>query len=412
MCIGFRAKGANGRKIDINLFRALNQEFVRFKISFVGNDGRESGWSCGTLPGGFTSRHCGHATPAESANSADPTADQLFTESSMAWFFSSEPSGVSRRVRPSSTPITRKRTDLQLDPLEVRLLPSGNVWLPQQLQPVDGAQQYNQSFQVFRPADGNIMPDLGMNTGTVAFTANFSLTQAGIYSVSLAASGPIHQDNSYVFTESGTITFSLTELGTASLGHFGVGSITSIQTASLDWTFTEKNQSGDTVSYSSGHETFTLTGTPSAPFDGLFAAGFNWLDPTWHVSSANNLDLPNLSASTWSVNANGTETYDFELLSGLLTLSGNATHPLYDSIGQDGQESYSVALGESITHANQGSDTFTLSETGSYSPSAGFTFANVSYHEQGDSAPTLTMTATLTALGTGVASGQQTSAAN
>jgi hypothetical protein len=82
-------------------------------------------------------------------------ADRLDTEGTVAWFFSRD--AAAKRGKPKTTKAITRKLHLDCEQLEKRVLFSGNVWLPQQVQPLDGVTGYNQSFQAYHAALGDPM---------------------------------------------------------------------------------------------------------------------------------------------------------------------------------------------------------------------------------------------------------------
>src|SRR5262245_2035988 len=114
--------------------------------------------------------------------------------------------GPDRRMFPQLRP--------NFDQLEDRNLFSLNVWLPQRLQPLDGIAGYNQPFQLFQPIAATLRPNLGLNSGAVSFSGQFTFTDSGGYSLTLYEAGPFDSTHCFVFTAAGGVTFNLQELGT------------------------------------------------------------------------------------------------------------------------------------------------------------------------------------------------------
>jgi hypothetical protein len=163
----------------------------------------------------------------------------------MPWFSRKDRLRDNRPNQPSR-PITRRYFP-RFDELEERRLLSQNVWLPRQLQPLNGVNQDTQSFQLFQPSLTDVMPTLELNSGTVTLGGNFSLTDSGGYLLAYAEAGPFDSNDSFAFTESGPISFALTEQGNVTLGGFSVTSTTLTQTVSLGWSFVETDAAGNTV---------------------------------------------------------------------------------------------------------------------------------------------------------------------
>jgi hypothetical protein len=326
----------------------------------------------------------------------------------MAWFFARGSASPQRIV---TKPITR-RSHPECEQLESRLVFSGNVWLPPQVQPLDGVAGYDQSFQAYHAALGDLLPTIGMSSGVATLSGSFSLTDSGSYSLSLSATGPIGTADSFEFDETGSSVFCMTVEGSVLAAGFSVATVALTQTVSLAWAFVERDAEGNAVQNQSGTDAFTLAEHPGAPFDPFFGPGFNWLGPTWRVSSDNGLGLPSLTFSALTVTeTDGTTSYTFQVGNGDLAISGNVWQPLYQEIGQDGQESYSVAFSQSFGTTTQGSGTFTLSEASVYAAGS-FALSSVSYSEQGGSSATMTAAATRTNTGTGTGSALQSSAGN
>lgn len=328
----------------------------------------------------------------------------------MAWFFSRET--AARAGKPKTTKSIARKAHLEYEHLENRVVFSANVWLPQQVQPLDGVSGYNQSFQAYHAALGDLMPTVGMSSGVVTLAGNFSLTESGSYPLAISAIGPYGGSDSFEFSETGTSLFCLTAQGSVSATGFSVSSLVLTQTVSLAWAFAERDPGGNLVQNLSGTSTFVLAETPAAPFDPFFWAGFNWLGPTWHVSSLNGLSLPSLAFSALTVaETGGADSYTMLVTSGSLAITGNATAPLYQEIAQSGQESYSVAFNQSFGTTRHGNASFSLAEAGAYSAGS-FALSSVAYSEAGNSTGTMTADTARTDAGTGTGSALQNSTGN
>jgi hypothetical protein len=322
----------------------------------------------------------------------------------MAWFFSR---GKTQNTRPMF-----RKLHPECEPLENRLVFSANVWLPQQLNPIDGATTYDQSFQAYHTALGDLMPTTGMSSGVATLAGNFALVESGSYPLTVSATGPYGGSNSFEFDETGSSLFCLTIQGSVLAAGFTIASVVLTQTVSLVWQFLQKDSAGNVVQSSSGTEDFTLGGTPAAPFDPFFGAGFNWLGPTWRVSADNGLGLPSLAFAALTVTeTGGTSNYTFQVTGGELAITGKVQAPLYQVIAQDGQESYSVAVDQIFGTVTQGSASFSLAEAGAYSAGS-FALVSVFYSENGASTGVLTETTTRSDSGTGTAGALQNSSVN
>src|SRR5262249_7010244 len=157
---------------------------------------------------------------------------------------------------------------------------------------------------------------------TASAAGNFSLADSGAYSLSLTQSGPYDgSGDRYTFSESGTVTFSLVELGGYTNTGFSTTSITLTQTVSLSWSFTETDSNGQTLQSLGGTDSFTVQSNGGAPFDPYLPAGFNWLSPTQQLSTRNNHGLSGLAADSLSVTeTGGSDSYTFARTNGLATV--------------------------------------------------------------------------------------------
>jgi hypothetical protein len=326
------------------------------------------------------------------------------------WWWRLAVGGSPRAKKPKvSKPIT-KWARLWFEALEERRLFSGNVWLPQRLAPLDGLAGNNQTDVLFRPTTTNLDPGQGLNSATLTLAGSFTLTDTGSYSLTLKESGPTGTQ-CFTFTESGTSTFSLTEHGNVSSSGFSNTSFVLTQTVALSWTFVKTDGSGHTVSSQSGTNTFTLQTSAGSPTDPFFWTGFDWYGPTQQVSSLNTLGLASLTASSFSVSQNGGESFTFQQSNGSVTVKGNGTTQLAD-LSETGQQSYASTTSESFTATNQGNDTYSLSELGTYGNNS-YSFSNVTYNETASSnTVSLTETVVQSQSGTATTSGSQSFSAN
>jgi hypothetical protein len=313
------------------------------------------------------------------------------------WFWPDLGPGPGKKAHKRLKPITRW-AHLLFEPLEDRLLFSINVFLPQRPAPIGGISQNQPAFQLFTPATTQLTPLLDLNSGSISVAGSFVLNDTGTYTLSLQESGP-QGAGSFVYTEAGPVTYSLTEQGNVTQGGVAVTSIVLTQTVSLGWTYLQTDSSGHTVQYQTGTDTFTIQSLGTAVLDPLFWSGFNWRDPTQHISDAHALSLASLSATSFTVNETaGSESYSFQVTSANETISGNATQALAD-LSETGQESYAVTDGLSFTFTNQGSNTFTLAEQGAYA-NGSYSFSSVAYHETGSNSFQLSETGTISQSGT------------
>ena len=249
-----------------------------------------------------------------------------------------------------------------VEPLEERRLFTNNAWLVQQLTPFDGTTQTLLTTALFRPATTNLLTQIGLQGTSISATGSVSLSDSGNYQLSLSQSGPYDSSGDhYTFTESGPVTFSLSELGKFSATGYTITSETLTQTSTLSWSLVETNSSGNTVQSLSGTTTAASTPPGTAPFDTFFPQGFNWLPPTLKVSSLNTLGLSNLTATALSVTeTNGSENYTFQLTNAVATVQGTVQQPLSNSLLQSGQNSYTETIVEQFNSTNTGSDAFAL----------------------------------------------------
>jgi hypothetical protein len=314
------------------------------------------------------------------------------------------------RPRPKAAKPIDNTARLRVEDLEKRQLFTNNVWLPQSLTPIEGASPFAPTSQLFRPVLSNLRPSLGLQSATLSLAGSFSLTDTGAYSLSLYESGTA-PFGSFVFSESGTISFSLTDSGTFNSSGFSAGCLVLSQTASLSWSYLQTN-SGQTLQYLTGHDSFTVTSLGTAVLDPFFAAGFNWYDPTAKVSSLHSLGLFSMMASSFSLNeTNGSDSFTFTQSNVSATLSGNGTQALMNSLDQSGVQSTTETVTESLTFTNSGSDTFTLSAAGTVTAGR-FSLNSVAYNESGTAAFQLSDSLNAAATGTTRGSGSQAFSAN
>ncbi len=293
-----------------------------------------------------------------------------------------------------------------LEVLEDRRLFNVNAWLPQRLEPIDGAGRDNPAAPLFHPATTDLLPSPGLQSTTVTASGLFTVTDSGAFSLSLTESGPYGNNNFYSFSESGTVSFSLVELGTFSANGFSTTSVTLNETASLSWSFLVTDDNGHTVSYQSGNGTVTAQGTGAAPFDPYFAPGFNWLPVTQQVSSQNSLNLTGLSATSLSATeTGGSDSFLFQE-SGTATVQGSDRVPLGNNLLQTGQYSYTVTGVQSFSSSLQGNDTFLLTELGQYAGNS-YSLSSVTYSESGTQSSVFNATFTDSETGNGSTTGAQ-----
>lgn len=317
-----------------------------------------------------------------------------------------------RRHRPTRRWVRYIRP--HLEPLEKRQLLDNNVWLPQQLYAFDGTTQTLLETSLFRPATTTLLPQLELQGASISAAGSVSLTDSGVFSLSLSQTGPYDNNgDSYSFSESGTISFALSESGTFSATGFSITSVTLTETAALSWSFVETNSGGQTVQNLRGSNTTVSVSNGAAPFDPFFPQGFNWLTPTLKISSLNSLSLSNLTASSLTINeTNGSENYTFQLTNGVATVTGNVRQPLSDSLLQTGQNSYTETAVESFNSSNSGRDSFSLSELGSYGNNS-YSLSSVSYSEQsGTQSTQFNATVADSQSGTATESGMQSFSGN
>jgi hypothetical protein len=332
----------------------------------------------------------------------------------MPWFLAS---GWLWKRRPGKRPNTGQAKSIArpvypgLEALERRDLFAVNVWLPQRLLPIEGSSQPDQPYQLFQPAGTSLQPTTGLTAATVTLAGSFSLTDTGAYSLSLSEAGPFGSNDCFVFSESGTLSFSVTEQGSVGNSGFSTGSVAPTQTVSLAWSFLETDGAGNTIQYTTGSDAFTVQANGATPGDPYFWDGFNWHDPTWQLSARNNLGLTGLAATSLTVTESGTDSFDLEISSGTATITGSGSQPLYDHLTQSGQQSYTDTVSESFTASNHGQDTFSLSEQGSYDGS-NFALSSVAFSESGQNSLAFTDTLTEARGGTETANGSQAFSGN
>src|SRR5262249_54735214 len=103
----------------------------------------------------------------------------------------------------------------------------------------NGGLQINQMFQIFTPATASVLPQFTLTSETNTVTGDIAFVATGNYYLDFQQSGTIG-DNTFVLTESGTVTYTLTETGTFS----GITDFSLAQTASLGWTWLESDSNG------------------------------------------------------------------------------------------------------------------------------------------------------------------------
>jgi len=287
--------------------------------------------------------------------------------------------------------------------LEERLVFSVNVWLPQRLVPIGGASQYNVSDALFQPITVGVQPQLDLRSASVSLAGSFSLSVTGDYDFSVYQSGP---DGAYTFffTESGHVSFTLDTSGTVAGSGYNPSIANLEQDVDVDWTFLELDGGGNTVVYASDSEQFTLASS-NTNLDGHFWAGFNWYNQTSRVVTDNSLPLFALSATSFSLDENGGESYTLQVSNGLNTISGTGSVALDDLLDETGQQTYGLTVIQSFAHTEQGNNSFILAERGSYS--GGHALSSVAYSEQGSSSREYDADSTLSFNGTISSSGLQ-----
>ena len=129
-----------------------------------------------------------------------------------------------------------------------------------------------------------------------------------------------HGDN-FTFTETGQVTFSLSELGTLSADGFSFNSQTLSETTSLSWSLVVTDSGGATVQASSGVTTVTALNSDEN-LDPWFPQGFNWLPVTDELSSLNSLGLSDLAATSLVVTETGSDSYTLQEANGVATFNG------------------------------------------------------------------------------------------
>ena len=236
-----------------------------------------------------------------------------------------------------------------------------------------------------------MLPEFGLQSASLSLSGLFSLTDTGAYSLSLNAAGPDGSTACFAFSENGSVTFNLVELGSFTQAGFSANSVVLTQTAALSWSFLETDGAGNTISFLSGLNTFTLVNNGAAPFDPNFWVGYNWADLTRNVSDLNGLGLPSLTASSLSLTENGTESYLFQETNAVATVAGSNQQTIGD-LNQTGQQNVGETTVEQFAASNQGNDTFALSALGQYA-NASYALSSVAYLENGNE--TLQLSATV-----------------
>ncbi len=276
-------------------------------------------------------------------------------------------------------PAKRRRVlYLFLEPLEHRLLMTLNAWMPQRLDPLGGLNQPNQTLRLFQPASDQLESQLGLSSGTISLAGNISLLDNGGYNLNLQESGALGS-GAFTFTESGAVTFSLTEGGTYSGGGYSINSVVLTQSAFLCWSLVETN-GGATLANVSGAESLTATSLGTSVLDAVFWEGFNWVDPTQRLIQDNDLNIGSAAASSLSVTETaGAETYAFNVTGGQETITGVGVQPLPDML-QSGLQNFTYTLADAFSYGNQGADVFALTEVGSGNP-GGYALSSIVYSE-------------------------------
>lgn len=314
-----------------------------------------------------------------------------------SWF--ARLTGRFRRKKSRSGKPPQLRPNLEL--LERRELLSLNVWLPQRLEVNSGISGGYFGYRLFQPVAAELQPLFDSQSGTSDVTGSFALTTGGDYSLTLNQAGTVGGD-SYAFWESGTVAFSLSVAGQLTPTGFSPTSASATQTATLDWTYLELDGSDETVQSLGGTETVVVT--DGAVADPFFWAGLNWRGLTQQLSDDNGLGLSSLSADSFTVDEAGDENYALTLSDGLATLTASGSEPVAD-LEETGSEAYASTTVRAFSGTQQGQDSFTLHEDGSYS--GDFVFGSVAYGETGSGSASLDETGTYTATGTMTASGLQ-----
>jgi hypothetical protein len=319
--------------------------------------------------------------------------------------------GIGNKLRPRRKPRPARKwmrpVHLQLEILEDRKLFTNNAWLPLNPQPFDGISAANPAQQLLQPTTTSLLPTLGINSGTLSVSGNFSLTDTGGYSLTLSESGPAGNGDNFQFQASGPVTFSLTEQGTFSQNGYSTNSVVLTQTGTLAWSFLQTDGSGNTVQYLSGTNALTTTSNGGAPFDPAFWTGFNWLPLLQQISSQNNLGLGSLSASNVTVSeTNGSDNYAWQQTGGLATVQGNVQQPLGDVLGQTGQQTATQTAVEQFSSSNQGNDGFSLTALGSFA-NGSYALGSVAYQETGSQTLGFNATVANAPSGQGAESGMQ-----
>ena len=277
-----------------------------------------------------------------------------------------------------------QNTWLFVEPLEVRDLLSLNAWMPQRIDPLNGINQPNQTLQIFQPASDSIEAQLGLRSGSIAIAGDIALVDDGTYNLDLQESGPLGS-GTFSFSETGTLSFSLTEMGTMAGAGYSVNSLVLTQAGALAWSFQQTDQNGNTLTNQGGTDNVNVTSLGTAVLDAFFWDGLNWYDPTQQVIQDESLNLGFASASSFSVNETaGYETYSFQVTDGTETMTGSGNQLLPDML-QSGTQGFTYTLGSTFSYTNIGADTFTLGEQGS-SAAGVYSLNCVNYSEIGDSA--------------------------
>ncbi|MBX9680048.1 MAG: hypothetical protein K2X38_14900, partial [Gemmataceae bacterium] len=271
-----------------------------------------------------------------------------------------------------------KRTHLQLDAMEPRLVMAQNVWIPQRMDPTPGVDSSRQVFQLFRPVTDQLLPPLQASEVTVS--GSVSLNNAGSYRINVLETG-YDQGNSFTLSFSGTVTFSLNQSGSLGTAGWGLNSSTLSQTADLAWSFTESEPDGDLLASTTGYSAFTTIALGTAIVDAYFAKGFNWAPLADELLIVNGVNLASVYAKYFTVDeTDGEESYALTV-AGQRLVAGIGQQALPNQL-QTGVQSYAYTLESNFTYVNAGTNTFSLYEQGTWSLGI-WAMDSVAYSETG-----------------------------
>ena len=293
------------------------------------------------------------------------------------------------------TPTNRPPVRLDVVQLEPREMFNASPWLANQVSALEGTTQPLPTRATLRPLTSDLLPETGLRAVTPAVTGDFTLNEQGVYEFSYAEAGT-NAHGTYLFLETGYVTFALQEEGTLGLGTRTFPAVSLLETAGLSYSFYQTIGGVETLQ--SGQETTTLELT-EAELDPRQPLLFAWQGLVAWLATQEELERAT-SGAVVTVSLSGSETLSFQETAVVSLTNGNVLEYSDEDIQSPNLASYAWSGLYSYAYTETNAGTFTLSGTGTFG-GVTYTFGTLTWEASGSASYTLAQTGVQTSAGTG-----------